>query len=177
MSSRRLCRRAGRRQELQSMTSQIASRIFCSTSASVPRTRAPAASLCPPPPNFWQIAETSTASLFERMLTRTLPSIQFLEKNRNDHSFDRAQMVDQAFVVLRLDLEIGRDFQAEAEAGDFSGRFETHRAEQFPEQLGAAARVVFVKKLADAPDLHPAPAPARSRKSARWCSRKHCRGW
>src|SRR6266496_491543 len=51
-----------------------------STSGSVPRTRAPAASVWPPPPNFWQIAQTSMASVFERMLTRTLPSANSSKK-------------------------------------------------------------------------------------------------
>src|SRR5205823_13269844 len=62
---------AERRQVLRSIAAQAFSRILFSTSDNVPGTRAPAARTGPVPPNSLQTAQTSTASFFERMLTRT----------------------------------------------------------------------------------------------------------
>src|SRR5438874_2106582 len=103
MSSLQLCPRAGHHREWpeetcyklqlskrynveaadvfnESILSQTSLKTWSSTFRSVPTTRAPAARLCPPPPNFWQIAQTSAASLLERMLTRTLPSVSSSKK-------------------------------------------------------------------------------------------------
>src|SRR3984893_15092136 len=81
-------------------------------------------------------------------------------------------MIDQAFVVFGSYAEFGGDVQAETKAGDLAVRLEAHRAEQFSKQLGATARVILVKKLADAAYIHAASHQfGADLKSARCCVR------
>ena len=58
---------------------------------------------------------------------------QFFKKDRDDDSLDRAQVIDQAFIVFGFGAEFGGDFQAETKAGDLAVPLEAHRAEKFPE--------------------------------------------
>src|SRR6476660_7539820 len=75
-------RRAARRQELQSTTWQISFSTFSSTSASVPRTLAPAASLCPPPP----ISTAYSRALYSPAMLRRTRRPPLLEWRGYDRS-------------------------------------------------------------------------------------------
>ena len=70
---------------------------------------------------------------------------QFLEKDGHDHALNGAQMIDQAFVVFRHHAEIGGGLRLRLKLATLPSRIESHRAEQFAQQLDAAARIIFVK--------------------------------
>src|SRR5438552_10243235 len=53
---------------------------------------------------------------------------EFFKKNRHDDPANGANMIDQSFIILRQDAEVGGNFDAKTETGDASIAFEAHGA-------------------------------------------------
>jgi hypothetical protein len=57
---------------------------------------------------------------------------EFFKEHRHDDAANRAQMIDQAFVILGKNPEIGGCFQCETKTRHLAFLLEAHGSQQFP---------------------------------------------
>src|SRR4030095_8654078 len=73
-----------------------------------------------------------------------LPFVQFFEKNGNNNTVNRPQMVDQPLVILGKDAQFSSCFQGEAKTCDAPFLLETHGAQQPPQKLQTPPRIILI---------------------------------
>src|SRR5947209_11584256 len=78
---------------------------------------------------------------------------EFLKKYCNDDAADRAQMIDQSFIVFGENAELFRGSNGEAETRQPAVGIKSHRAEEIAQQFNATPGIVFVSELADFADI------------------------
>src|ERR1700722_16758586 len=83
-----------------------------------------------------------------------LPVGQFLKKDCNDHSVNRAEVIDQALVIFRQHAELLCGSETQLKTRDAVVGIETHCAEKLAQQFNASPRIIFVSKLADLSNIH-----------------------
>src|SRR6266404_855794 len=86
---------------------------------------------------------------------------QLFKKNRYHDSANRAEMIDQAFIILGNNLQLRRRFQAQAETGDTAFAFKAHCAQQFAQQFNSPARKIFVNLSTDRSNIDTRPDQLR----------------
>src|SRR4051812_27977133 len=87
---------------------------------------------------------------------------QFFEEHGDNDALDRADMIDESFVVLRPDAQFRRHLQTQAKTGDLPPAFKPHRPEELAQEFGPAAWITFVKQLAHAAHIHAAAEKLRA---------------
>src|SRR5438874_1211412 len=69
---------------------------------------------------------------------------QFFEENGDDHAADRAQMIDQTFIVFRKNSQLCCRPQAEAKTRHTAALTEAHAAQKLSKQFQTASGIAFI---------------------------------
>src|SRR6266404_703311 len=97
---------------------------------------------------------------------------KLFEKNRGDHAADRAEMIDQPFVVLRQNAELFRHCETQTKTRDAIIGVKTHRPKKIAKKFDSAPGIIFVSQLADPANIDAfAHKLGRDLKRARSCVR------
>ncbi len=81
---------------------------------------------------------------------------KFLEKYGRFDAFDRAEVIDDAFVVFGEDLEFLDDIQRQRESGDPVVRMKLGGVQRVAKEVETAARLAVIHRAGEAGDIHAA---------------------